>query len=61
MTSSTWPVDGILKGTTNPGQIGPESNGNDRVLHIPETLGLKPYLQMQFSVFKCCYVTLNSI
>ena len=31
---SIWPIDGILIGTTNQGQSGPWSNGNEEVLHI---------------------------
>ena len=32
------------------GQSGLESNGNVRLLHIPQSLGLKPPHQMQLSV-----------
>ena len=34
LNSSIWPIDGILTGTTTPGQSGPESNGNKEVFHI---------------------------
>ena len=34
---STWPIDRTLSGATIPGQSGPVSNGNERVLHIPQT------------------------
>ena len=30
-----WLIDGILTGSTNPGQSGPGSNGNEEVLHTP--------------------------
>ena len=33
--SSIWPIDKTLSGTTTPGQSGPESDGNERVLCIP--------------------------
>ena len=32
------------------GQSGPESNGNEGVLHIPQTPGLETHNQMQFSI-----------
>ena len=32
--SSIWPIDMTLSGTTTPGQSGPESNGNEGVLHF---------------------------
>ena len=32
--SSIQPIDGILPGTTTPGQSGDGSNGNEEVLHI---------------------------
>ena len=32
-----------LKGTNNPSQSGPGSNGNERVLHNPQTPRLKPH------------------
>ena len=31
-----WPIGGTLKGITSPGQSGPESNGNEEVVHIPQ-------------------------
>ena len=43
-------LDGTLIGTTTPGQSGPESNSNEGVHHISQTLGLKPNYQKQFSV-----------
>ena len=36
LNSSIWPIDGTLTGTVNPGQSGPENNGNERILHIPQ-------------------------
>ena len=33
-------IDGILMGTSPPGQSGPGSNSNERVLHIPQTSGI---------------------
>ena len=36
--NSTGPIDGILRGTTTPGQSGPESNGNKSVLHISQCI-----------------------
>ena len=37
-------IDGTLTGTTTPGQNGPEINGNEGVLHIPQsfTAGASP-------------------
>ena len=32
---SIWPIEGNLKDSATPGQSGPESNGDERVLHIP--------------------------
>ena len=31
------PIDGTLTDTTTPGQSGPWSNGDEGVLHIPQT------------------------
>ena len=31
-----WSIDRTLSGATTPGQRGPASNGNERVLHIPQ-------------------------
>ena len=33
-----------------PSQSRPESNANEGVLHIPQTLRLEPYYQMHFSL-----------
>ena len=32
-----WTIDGTLPGTTTPGQRGPESDGNERVLRITQS------------------------
>ena len=32
--------------TVTPGQSGPESNDNQEVLHIPQTLILEPHYQI---------------
>ena len=34
--SSIWLTDGNLSYATTPGQSGPESNGNEGVLHLPQ-------------------------
>ena len=36
-STSIWPIDRTLSGATTPGQSGPWSDGNERVLHIPGT------------------------
>ena len=35
--SSIQPIDKALSGATTPGQSGPGSNGNEGVLHIPQS------------------------
>ena len=45
-----WPADGTPTGTITVGQRGAGSNSNERVLHIPQTPGLEPPNQMQFSI-----------
>ena len=35
--SSIWPIDRTLSGATTPGQSGPGSYGNERVLRIPQS------------------------
>ena len=35
--SSIWPIDQTLSGATTSGQSGLGSNGNDGVLHIPQS------------------------
>ena len=32
-----WPIDRALSGVTTPDQSGPESNGNEGALHIPQS------------------------
>ena len=34
---SIWPIDRTLLGATTPGQSGPGSDGNEGVLHIPQS------------------------
>ena len=34
---SIWPIDWTLSGATIPGQSGPGSDGNEEVLHIPQS------------------------
>ena len=35
--SNVWSIDGILSDATTPGQSEPGSNGNERILHIPQS------------------------
>ena len=35
--SSIWPIDRTLSGATTLSQSGPGSDGNERVLHIPQS------------------------
>ena len=35
--SSIWPIDKTLSGATTLGYSGPGSNGNEEVLHIPQS------------------------
>ena len=35
--SPIWPIDSTLSGATTPGQNGSGSNGNEEVLHIPQS------------------------
>ena len=35
--STIWPIDRTLSGATTPGQSGPRSNGNEEVVHIPQS------------------------
>ena len=58
LNSCNWPIDGILKGSTTPFQSGPGSNANERVLHIPQTQGLKLHYQIQFCVEHFDFVSL---
>ena len=43
-------MDDSRTGISTLGQCGPESNGNEGVLHILKPPGLEPHHQMQFSV-----------
>ena len=43
-------MNGTLTGATAPGQSKPDSNGNERLLHIRKTLRLELHHQKQFSV-----------
>ena len=38
--SSIWPIDRILSGAITLGQSGPGSDGNEGVLHIPQSSGI---------------------
>ena len=38
---SIKPINGTLTGTTIPGQNEPENNGNEGLLHIPQTPNLE--------------------
>ena len=62
--SSIWPMGKTLSGATTPGLSGPGSNGNERVLHIPQSsrtgaspsdaghsLGVESYLSDTVGVF----------
>ena len=42
-TRSIWSIDGILTGTINPFPRGPESNGNEELLHISQISGTIRY------------------
>ena len=37
LLSSIWPIDRALSGVVTQGQSGPGSDGNERVLHIPQS------------------------
>ena len=39
-------MDGTLTGTFASGQSEPRRNGNEGILHIPQSSGLKPQHQM---------------
>ena len=32
-----WPIDRTLSGATNPGQSGPETDGNEGIFHIVQS------------------------
>ena len=52
-------MDGTLTGTTTLSQSGPGSNGNEGVVHIPQTPRLKPHHQIQFNVILITLRNLN--
>ena len=35
--SSIWPIDRTLSSATTPGQSGPGNDGNEGLLHIPQS------------------------
>ena len=37
MFSSVWPIDMTWSGSNTPGQSEPGSDGNEKVLHIPQS------------------------
>ena len=39
---SIWPTDKTLSGVTTPGQSRPGSNGNEEILHIPQSFWTLP-------------------
>ena len=39
---SIWPLDQTLTGITDPGQSGPEVNGNEGLLHMSQTKTIAP-------------------
>ena len=43
------PIDETITSTATLSQSGPESNGNERVLNIPQTTGLGLHYQMLFN------------
>ena len=43
LNSSIWPKDRILSGAYNPSQSEPESDGNEAVLHIPQSSKTKAW------------------
>ena len=57
--SSNQSIDGTITGIITQDQSGPWSNGNEGVLHIPQTPELEPHHQMHFSVIprtNCIYI-----
>ena len=47
LNSSIQPTNGTLTGTTTLSQSEPENNGNEELLHIPQTPIFEPQHQMQ--------------
>ena len=50
LNSSIWPISGIQTGTNSLGQSEPESNGDEKVFHVPQTPRWEPCHQIQFNV-----------
>ena len=50
LNGSFWAIDGTQTNTICQGQHELGSNGNEEVLHIPQSSRLEPHPQMQFSV-----------
>ena len=48
--NSTWLLDRTLSGATTPGQSGPGSDGNERVLHFPKAAALQ---ETRHQIVKC--------
>ena len=48
--SSIWSLNGTLAGTIITGQRGPETNGNEGVLHISKSIGLDTLPHVLFNV-----------
>ena len=48
--SSIWPIDRTLSGVATPGQSGPGSNSNERVIHIPQSSSITGALPSDFWV-----------
>ena len=48
--SSIWPIDRTLSGATTLGQSGPGSDGNKRVVRIPQSSSITGALQSDFLV-----------
>ena len=48
--SSIWPIDKTLSGATTLGQSGPGSNGNEGVLHIPQSSSITEASPSDYSV-----------
>ena len=61
LNSSILPIDTTLTNTNNPGKSGPESKGNDKVLHISQSFrtgvlsfSIVPRLLVGWGVFPFC-------
>ena len=51
LNNSIWPTNGNLIGITTADQCWTGSNGNESELRVPQSSGLEPHYQMQFSVY----------